>query len=183
MYKATRNLLHWTGDTGAFLRSAMGALVLFGAPPEEYWPYDISTYDEEPPAFCYAFAQSFQAIKYVRLDPPGTEGADVVDCVKQFAASGFPSMFGFTVYSSIAQADDDGKIPMPAEKEKVEGGHAIVARRIRRQDEGHEHDRRVVDDRCVQDPQFVGRHLGRRRVRMAPVRLRHLRASPTTGGR
>ncbi len=127
VYKATRNLLHWTGDTGAFLRSAMGALVLFGAPPEEYWPYDISTYDEEPPAFCYAFAQSFQAIKYIRLDPPGTEGADVVDCVKQFAASGFPSMFGFTVYSSIAQADDDGKIPMPAGKETVEGGHAICA--------------------------------------------------------
>ncbi|MBI5026381.1 MAG: cysteine protease, partial [Nitrospirae bacterium] len=33
LYKATRNLLHWTGDTGAFLRSTMGALVLFGVPP------------------------------------------------------------------------------------------------------------------------------------------------------
>lgn len=38
LYKATRNLMHWTGDTGAFLRSTMGALVLFGVPPEEYWP-------------------------------------------------------------------------------------------------------------------------------------------------
>ena len=35
LYKVTRNLLHWTGDTGAFLRTAMGALVLFGVPPEE----------------------------------------------------------------------------------------------------------------------------------------------------
>ena len=25
LYKVTRNLLHWTGDTGAFLRSTMGA--------------------------------------------------------------------------------------------------------------------------------------------------------------
>jgi C1A family cysteine protease len=32
LYKVTRNLLQWTGDTGAYLRSTMGALVLFGAP-------------------------------------------------------------------------------------------------------------------------------------------------------
>jgi C1A family cysteine protease len=36
LYKVTRNLLHWTGDTGAFLRTAMGGLVLFGVPPEDY---------------------------------------------------------------------------------------------------------------------------------------------------
>lgn len=34
LYKATRNLLHLTGDTGAFLRTTMGAMVLFGIPPE-----------------------------------------------------------------------------------------------------------------------------------------------------
>ena len=33
LYKVTRNLLHWTGDTGAFLRTTMGALVLFGEIP------------------------------------------------------------------------------------------------------------------------------------------------------
>jgi C1A family cysteine protease len=36
LYKATRNLMHLTGDTGANLRTTMGALVLFGVPPEEY---------------------------------------------------------------------------------------------------------------------------------------------------
>jgi C1A family cysteine protease len=36
-------------------------------------------------------------------------------------------MFGFTVYSSIAQAESDGKIPFPGRGEKVEGGHAIMA--------------------------------------------------------
>ena len=30
LYKATRNLLKWTGDRGAFLRTTMGAMVLFG---------------------------------------------------------------------------------------------------------------------------------------------------------
>src|SRR5215467_16261942 len=76
VYKTERDLLGWTGDTGAYLRTAMEALVLFGAPPERYWPYDgrpASTnpnYDVEPSAFCYAFGQSFQGIKYFRLDPP-----------------------------------------------------------------------------------------------------------------
>lgn len=36
-------------------------------------------------------------------------------------------MFGFTVYSSIGQADQTGKIPYPCKGEKIEGGHAIVA--------------------------------------------------------
>lgn len=127
VYKTTRNLLRMTGDTGAFLRSAMGALALFGAPPEEYWPYDVTKYEDEPPAFCYAFAQNFQAIKYVRLDPPATAPDVALKEVKSFLASGLPSMFGFTVYSSIAEADGDGKIPLPSSGERVEGGHAIVA--------------------------------------------------------
>src|SRR5512137_2089688 len=32
LYKATRNLLGWTGDTGAYLRTTMKAMVLFGTP-------------------------------------------------------------------------------------------------------------------------------------------------------
>src|ERR1043165_10017229 len=51
LYKVTRDLLHWTGDTGAYLRSTMGALALFGIPPEEYWPYNIAKYDVEPSSF------------------------------------------------------------------------------------------------------------------------------------
>jgi C1A family cysteine protease len=127
LYKVTRNLLHSPGDTGAFLRSTMGALVLFGVPPEEYWPYQIAAFDQEPPAFCYAFAQNYQAIHYYRLDPPGTPAADLLQRIRQSLAGGLPAMFGFTVYASISQADATGKIPFPAAKEKVEGGHAIMA--------------------------------------------------------
>jgi C1A family cysteine protease len=127
LYKATRNLLHWTGDTGAFLRSTMGAMVLFGCPPEEYWPYDISDFDREPTPFCYAFAQNFQAIRYFRLDPPGTSKKTVLGRIKTLMRYGLPSMFGFTVFSSIRQASDDGMIPYPAPGEKIDGGHAVVA--------------------------------------------------------
>ena len=127
LYKATRNLLHWTGDTGAFLRSTMGTLVLFGVPPEEYWPYAIADFDKEPTAFCYAFAQNFQAIQYYRLDPTGTGKPTLLTRIKTNLAAGLPSMFGFTVYTSISQAAGSGKIPYPTQGEKVAGGHAIVA--------------------------------------------------------
>ena len=48
IYKTTRWLLHLTGDTGAYIRSALGALVVYGAPPEEYYPYDVSKFDDTP---------------------------------------------------------------------------------------------------------------------------------------
>lgn len=127
LYKVTRNLAHLQGDTGAFLRTTMGALALFGVPPEEYWPYDVEDFDEEPPAFCYAFAQNYQAIKYFRLDPPGAPKDKILASVKANSAAGIPAMFGFTVYTSIDQASATGRIPFPASGEKVAGGHAIVA--------------------------------------------------------
>ncbi len=127
LYKATRTLMHENGDSGGTLRSTMGSLALFGVPPEEYWPYDIKKFDKEPPTFCYAFAQNYQSLKYVRLDPADKQYADILNQIKTNLAAGFPAMFGFTVYSSIAQASKDGKIPYPSKGEKIEGGHAIMA--------------------------------------------------------
>jgi C1A family cysteine protease len=127
LYKTTRNLMHETGDTGAFLRTTMGALVLFGVPPEEYWPYNVAEYNTEPSAFCYAFAQNYQSISYYRLDPPGTKGPALLNQIKTNLAAGLPSMFGFTVYSSIYQSDaSKGKIPYPVKGDKIAGGHAVV---------------------------------------------------------
>ena len=129
LYKTTRNLLHWTGDTGAFIRTTMGALVLFGVPPEEYWPYTTAKpdFDREPPAFCYAFAQNYQAIKYFRLDTPGIAPNTLLFRIKLLLAYKWPSMFGFTVYNSIYQASTTGKIPYPCPGERFLGGHAVVA--------------------------------------------------------
>lgn len=127
LYKATRNMLHWTGDTGAFLRSTMGAMAIFGVPPEEYWPYIVSDYEKEPSAFCYAFAQNYQSISYYRLDPSGTTKTTLLSQIKTNLAGGLPSMFGFTVYNSYTQAGTTGKLPYPTAGEKIVGGHAIVA--------------------------------------------------------
>ena len=127
LYKTTRNMEHWTGDTGAFLRTTMGALALFGVPPEEHWPYVVADFEKEPSAFCYAFAQNYQAISYYRLDPAGTDTNVLLDTIKTYLAAGLPSMFGFTVFSSYTQAGKTGKIPFPTRSEKIVGGHAVVA--------------------------------------------------------
>lgn len=127
LYKATRNLLKWNGDTGAFLRSTMEAMVLFGVPPEEYWRYVVADFDKEPSAFCYAFAQSYQTLNYYRLDPPGTTSTALLSQIKTNLTAGLPLMFGFTVYNSISQANATGKIPYPTAGEKIVGGHAVAA--------------------------------------------------------
>ena len=128
VYKATRNLLGMTGDTGAYLRSAMGALCSFGVPPEKYWPYDVAKYDVEPPAFVYALGQSYQAETFYRLDPGGTPPADILAAIKSHLQAGIPPMFGFTVYDSISQAaSNKGRIPFPIATDRVAGGHAIAA--------------------------------------------------------
>jgi len=126
LYKATRDLLHAKGDTGAYLRSTMGALALFGVPPEEYWPYDIAKFDSEPSAFAYAFGADFKAITYYRLDDTSTKPDALLTRIKANLAAGLPSVFGFTVYSSIQQAAKTGHIPYPSKNEKVVGGHAVL---------------------------------------------------------
>jgi C1A family cysteine protease len=128
LYKTTRNLLQWTGDSGAFLRTTMAAMVLFGVPPEEYWRYNVEDFDKEPTAFCYSFAQNYQALQYVRLDPIGTPRDSLLKQIKSLLAAGIPSMFGFTVFSSMLQSKKNGgKIPLPVKGEKIFGGHAVVA--------------------------------------------------------
>jgi C1A family cysteine protease len=138
LYKVTRNLLGWTGDTGAYLSTTMAAMTLFGAPPEKYWPYTTAKpapaapppapdFDMEPPAFCYAFAQNFQSIYYYRLDPPGMSPADLLQRIKTNLAGNMPSMFGFTVYSSYQNSGKTGHLPFPCPGEQTVGGHAVVA--------------------------------------------------------
>ncbi len=127
LYKATRNLLHWTGDDGAYLRTAMGALALFGAPPEEYWPYEEDKFNQEPSAFCYSFAQNYKAISYYRLDSLDTAKAELLLRIKEHLSKKLPLVFGFTVYRSMDEAEDTGCIPFPSKKDKVDGGHAVMA--------------------------------------------------------
>jgi len=128
LYKTTRNLLQKTGDFGAYIRTTIMAMVLFGIVPEKYHKYIEEDFDNEPSSFCYSFAQNYKAVQYFRLDPDDISKEKVLQQIKTNLAAKIPSIFGFTVYSSIEQSEfNDGKIPFPSEKEKFEGGHAIVA--------------------------------------------------------
>jgi C1A family cysteine protease len=128
VYKVTRNMLNWTGDTGAYIRSVMGAIALFGIPPASVYQYDKRKFDHEPPAFVYSYAQNFQAITYYRLDPLGSTGRQTLDNIKIQLNAGFPVIMGFTCYSSLnhPKTEETGEIPFPSKNESVIGGHAVM---------------------------------------------------------
>lgn len=124
LYRVTRRYLGWEGkgDTGAFLRSAIKSLRIFGVVPEQFWPYDEARYDDEPEGFHYAYAQNFKALEYFRVPENPHD-------LQQVLLAGLPFVFGFTCFSSI---DDDavgetGIIPYPRRNERDVGGHAVMA--------------------------------------------------------
>lgn len=135
VYKTTRNLMKVTGDTGAWLRNVMGALVLCGVPDEKYWPYtdrpgaDPDGFDREPTPFVYAVADNYEALKYFCHDPLGANipSSTVLSSVKQYLAAGIPSMFGFYGFPSFNNTNVKGGIPYPCPGERAQWGHAIVA--------------------------------------------------------
>jgi len=131
VYKVTRNLMQVTGDTGAWLRNTMGALVLCGVPDEKYWPYTDTEpdFDKEPPSFVYAVADNYEALRYFCHDPLGNNvpGSMVLTNVKKYLAAGVPSMFGFWGFPSFNSCNVKGGIPYPCSGEQAQWGHAIVA--------------------------------------------------------
>lgn len=138
VYKTTRNLMGVVGDTGAWLRNTMGALVLCGVSPEKYWPYTDRkqpgpsgerTFDEEPPSFIYSIAENFEALRYFCHDPLGRNISkpNVLASVKRYLAAGVPSMFGFYGFPSSNQSNVKGGIPYPCPGERAIWGHAVVA--------------------------------------------------------
>ncbi|MCK5517402.1 MAG: hypothetical protein KAI39_11050 [Desulfobulbaceae bacterium] len=127
VYKATRNLMGVTGDTGAWLRDTMAALALCGVPPEKYYPYITTDFDNEPASFVYAVADNYEALKYFSHDSAETNTKKVLESVKKFLAFGVPSMFGFYGFASFGSSEGGGQIPFPCADEGSEWGHAIVA--------------------------------------------------------
>lgn len=145
VYKATRNLMQVTGDTGAWLRNTMGALALCGVPEEKYWPYTDAKpdFDKEPNSFVYAVADNYEALRYFCHDPAGAKvaGTDVLYGVKRFLAAGIPSMFGFFGFPSFEDSDVKGGVPYPCPGERAEWGHAIAAF-------GYDDAKKITNTRC-----------------------------------
>lgn len=134
-YYTTRHFLeHVSGDAGATIRATLGALALYGTPPEAEWPYDIAQYETVPDAHLYALAQNYKGLAYCRLDIGGSSEQIAQDfaSAKALLATKVPFGFGFPVCAGVmAQASKsaEGWFPAlgPGSKDYVVGGHAVMA--------------------------------------------------------
>jgi C1A family cysteine protease len=109
-------------DSGAQLRDGIKTVAAQGACHENLWPYDPAQFAQHPPAGCYSDAEAHKALLYLRLAP-------VMSSMRGCLASGYPFVFGFTVYESFESdaVAATGIVPMPQSDEAVIGGHAVVA--------------------------------------------------------
>jgi len=108
-------------DSGAELRDGIKTLAKQGVCPEKEWPYNIAKFAVKPTAKCYKDALQHQITSYQRIL--------TIDEMRSCLASGFPFVFGFTVYESFEsqQVAQTGVVNMPQPAERVLGGHAVVA--------------------------------------------------------
>jgi C1A family cysteine protease len=105
------------------IRDGIKSIARQGVASEVQWPYVPSKFATRPPKRCFDAALANQALSYQRLTP-------VLSQLKACLASGFPFIFGFSVYESFESAAvaASGTVPMPdAQRESQLGGHAVLA--------------------------------------------------------
>jgi C1A family cysteine protease len=109
-------------DSGAQIRDGIKTVASQGVCPEPEWPYDITKFTQKPPAKAYTDAATDRAVSYQSL-------IQDLNQMKGCLASGYPFVFGFTVYESFETATvaRSGHAPMPAPSERAIGGHAVMA--------------------------------------------------------
>lgn len=109
-------------DSGAQIRDGIKSVATEGAPPERLWPYEIDKFRDAPSPAAVSAARSDLVILYQRL-------LQDLNTMKGCLASGYPFVFGFTVYQSFESSTvaKTGVLKMPASKEKTMGGHAVMA--------------------------------------------------------
>ena len=110
-------------DSGAMIRDGIKCVGDQGVCPETEWPYQINQFTQKPSPQCYKDASLCKAVSYQRLISTN------INQLKGCIASGFPFVFGFSVYESFEGEDvaKSGELGMPASSEKLMGGHAVLA--------------------------------------------------------
>ena len=109
-------------DSGAMIRDGVKSINKTGVCSEITWPYKISKFKTRPTSAAFTEALNHQSLKYQRIDNTN------LTALKSCLASGYPFVFGFTVYSSFQTnaVYKTGMVPMPKNNEGVEGGHAVL---------------------------------------------------------
>jgi C1A family cysteine protease len=126
---------HAGTDSGAQIRDGMKVIATQGVCAETEWPYDDTPADpntgqfpagardgEKPTTQCYQDALHNRATSYQRV-------VQNLDQMRGCLASGYPFVFGFTVYESFEsqQVAQTGEAQLPQPGEQVLGGHAVLA--------------------------------------------------------
>lgn len=108
-------------DAGAEIRDGIKAINKWGCCFETTWPYVISKFTNKPPAPAYSQAKTHLFRQYQRLT--------TLDQYRSCLASGYPFVFGFSVYDSFESdtVAKTGVVPMPKSDEYMLGGHAVLA--------------------------------------------------------
>ncbi len=109
-------------DAGAMLRDGIKTLAGQGVCSDATWPYQLERFADKPPALAYREALSHQALSYQRL---AQDAGQMKGCL----ASGYPFVFGFSVYESFESPEvaRTGQMTMPGPGERMIGGHAVLA--------------------------------------------------------
>jgi C1A family cysteine protease len=106
-------------DAGANIADGITSVQTQGVCDESIWPYDISQFTTPPPASAYEVALKDIVTDYL--------SCSTVLEIKNCLASGFPVVFGMTVFASFESEEtaSTGVVPMPAEGEEQLGGHCM----------------------------------------------------------
>jgi C1A family cysteine protease len=109
-------------DSGSHLRVGIKCIASHGDCRETKWPYDAGRFMVKPPETCYQDALHYQVVSYQKV-------LQDLSQMRACLASGFPFIFGFSVYSSFECPDvaKKGELPMPSTGERLLGGHAVMA--------------------------------------------------------
>jgi C1A family cysteine protease len=109
-------------DSGAMIRDGIKSVAKQGDVPETDWQYDITKFTVKPPSSVYRDAKQHRVVQYQRLTQDLTQ-------MRACLASGYPFVFGFTVYQSFESPEvaSTGVAPMPSSDEQAIGGHAVMA--------------------------------------------------------
>jgi hypothetical protein len=85
-------------------------------------PCDIRKFAQKPSLAAYDDGLTDEAVSYARVTQNFSQ-------MRGCLASGYPFIYGFTVYESLGsqQVAKSGVVPMPAHNETVVGGPAIMA--------------------------------------------------------
>lgn len=137
LYKMTRYLmgpLYEFNDTGAFIRTMLGALAAYGVCPEDKWPTiqkdEVERrWNDIPHPLSLPLAQNYRIKEHLRLDTPNTMPLEVLNRIRAtIAVDEDPVVFGFTCFPSLQEpaTAKSGDIPFRYREGPPIGGHCVL---------------------------------------------------------